>query len=420
MATVKKRRLVWLENLRQAFITVLDHKLRSFLTVLGVMIGVVTVVVVASILTGFRGQLVGLIEDFGVSNIYAFHLNTGVNIGRRSRKEYERKPLKTDYIKALKARGDAVRDVAYQLFPRNLPNRIIKFQGEEYYEGQITGVSPSYHELVNHELVRGRLLTEVDEDHRLYNCVIGDALVEALFQNMNPIGKDLTVAGKRFRVVGVLAKGKSTFLGESQEDKNVFIPFQTLQKMSPRDDWVFLIIRAKAGMLDKALDQVEQVLRSVRKLKADDENDFSLSTADSIVKQFDAIIAGAGIITIAVSGVGLLVGGIGVMNILLVSVKERTHEIGLRKAIGARNKDIAAQFLIEAMTLTGLGGLIGILLSVSLGLLISLLLPDLPAITPLWAVVGAFSLSVLIGLIFGVWPATRAAKLDPIECLRYE
>ena len=237
---------------------------------------------------------------------------------------------------------------------------------------------------------------------------------------MNPIGKDLMVAGSKFKIVGVLEKGKSSFLGDSQEDSGVFIPFQTLRKMSPRDDWILLIIRAHSGQLERAMEQVEQAIRMERKLKADDENDFSLSTADSIVRQFDAITAGAGMITIAISAVGLLVGGIGVMNIMLVSVKERTREIGVRKAIGARSRDITVQFLIEAMTLTGMGGIIGILLSFSIGLLITLLVPDLPAITPLWAVVTAFSLSVSIGLVFGVWPAMKAASLDPIECLHYE
>jgi len=161
-------------------------------------------------------------------------------------------------------------------------------------------------------------------------------------------------------------------------------------------------------------------LRTERKLKAADENDFSFSTADSIVRQFDALVMGVGLFAIAISAVGLLVGGVGVMNIMLMSVKERTREIGVRKAIGARRRDVSVQFLIEAMTLTGVGGMIGIGFSISVGLLLSILIPSLPAVIPLWAVAWAFSVSVAIGLIFGVWPATKAAKLDPIECLRYE
>jgi putative ABC transport system permease protein len=388
--------------------------------VLGVLIGVITVILVASILTGLRGRIVSMIEEFGTTNIYAFHLNTGVQIGRRPRKELERKPLQIEYVRVLKTRCDAVQDVGVQLFPRRLPDRSIKFQGENFYEGSIEGITPNIHEVAHHELAMGRFLSEADNLHRQFNCVIGYAIYEALFPHMQPIGKDILIAGKRFRVVGVLQKRKSTFLGENQEDKTVSIPMLTLQKISPQDDWLFFIIQARSGQLAPALDQVEQVLRAERRLKSSDENDFSLSTADSVIQQFDQVVAGIGIITIAISGVGLLVGGIGVMNIMLVSVRERTREIGVRKALGARNRDITVQFLIEAMTLTGFGGVLGIVLATGLGLLISALVPDLPSTIPLWAVTSAFTLSVLIGLVFGVWPATRAARLDPIEALRYE
>lgn len=419
MTYIEKYR-IWLENFRQALQTILSHKFRSFLTVLGVFVGVVTVVLVASILTGLRGRLVQMIEDFGTTNIYAFHLNTGISTGRRPRSEWERKPLKTEYVQPLLARCDAVQDIAYQLFPVNLGNRTIKYQGEEFSEGQIEGVSANYHDVANQKIATGRPLSDIDDTHSLFNCVIGNGVAEALFPQMQTIGKDLMVAGRRFTVVGVLEKPENTFLGENELERTVYIPFNTLKKISPRDEWVFLIIRAKSGQVLRAVDQAEQVLRSLRKLKSKDENDFSLQTADSFITQFDAITATLGIITISISGVGLLVGGIGVMNIMLVSVRERTREIGVRKAIGARNRDITVQFLIEAMTLTGFGGVLGILAASLGGILITYLVPNLPASIPLWAVVGAFSLSVMIGLVFGVWPATRAARLDPIESLRYE
>lgn len=418
--TSTQNRRIWLENFRQAFFTIGSHKFRSFLTVLGVLIGVITVVLVASILTGMRGKLVSMIEEFGTHNIYAFHLNTGIQVGRRSHKEWERKPLRLEYIPALKSRGDAVEDVAYSLFPRNLTSREIKYRGVEFNEGQLEGVSPNYAEVVNLTIGQGRFLSDVDNDHRLFSCVIGATVAQTLYPFINPVDKDIMVAGKRFQVVGVLEKSKSTFFGENENDRSVFIPTQTLQKISPREDWFFLVIRAKTGMLARAQDQTEQILRAERKLKANDESDFSLSTADSLITQFDSIVAGVGIFTIAISMVGLLVGGIGVMNIMLVSVRERTREIGVRKAIGARSRDINVQFLIEAMTLTGIGGVAGIVLAAILGFILTLIVPDLPAIIPLWAVVTAFTVSVLIGLVFGVWPATKASKMDPIECLRYE
>jgi len=418
--TAAEKRRIWFENFLQAFDTILSHKFRSFLTVLGVLIGVITVILVASILTGLRGRIVSMIEEFGTTNIYAFHLNTGVQIGRRPRKEMERKPLTMEHVRAIKTRCDAVDDVGCQLFPVRLTDRSIKYQGTSFYRGRHRRHRPNNHEIAHHELAMGRFLNDADNLHRQFNCVIGYAVYEALFPNIQPIGKDILIAGKRFQVVGVLQKRKSTFLGENQEDKTVSIPLLTFRKLSPQDDWLFLIIQARSGQLAQAMDQVEQVLRVERRLKANDDNDFSLSTADSIIQQFDQVVAGIGIITIAICGVGLLVGGIGVMNIMLVSVRERTREIGVRKALGARNLDITVQFLIEAMTLTGIGGVIGIVFAAAIGLLISVLVPDLPTSIPFWAVSTAFTLSVLIGLLFGVWPATRAARLDPIEALRYE
>ncbi len=274
--TAAEKRRIWFENFLQAFDTILSHKFRSFLTVLGVLIGVITVILVASILTGLRGRIVSMIEEFGTTNIYAFHLNTGVQIGRRPRKEMERKPLNMEHVRAIKDRCDAVQDVGCQLFPVRLTDRSIKYQGESFYEGSIEGITPNNHEIAHHELAMGRFLTETDNLHRQFNCVIGHAVYEALFPNIQPIGKDILVAGKRFQVVGVLQKRKSTFLGENQEDKTVSIPLLTFKKLSPQDDWLFLIIQSRSGQLAQAMDQVEQVLRVERRLKADDDNDFSL------------------------------------------------------------------------------------------------------------------------------------------------
>jgi putative ABC transport system permease protein len=190
--------------------------------------------------------------------------------------------------------------------------------------------------------------------------------------------------------------------------------------MSPRSEWMLLNIRTKSGMIHQALDQCEEILRRQRGVKYSDPNNFDLQTVDKLVKQFDSIFAMVGLIAIAISGVGLLVGGIGVMNIMLVSVTERTKEIGVRKAIGAKARDIVRQFLFEAMTLTFLGGIIGVALAVGLSYLLMLLIPSLPASIPMWAVIAGLSVSIFIGLVFGVWPARKASRLDPIEALRYE
>ena len=417
--TGQQRRRVWLENFFQAFQTIYSHKFRSFLTVLGVFIGIVTVVLVASILTGMRGNIVKMVEEYGTNNIYVFHLNTGIRMGRPSRKEFQRKPLKIEFADVIRQRCPAVASIAYNIYPRYFSGSV-KYQGTEYKDAQYLGVSPNYFETVNIEISQGRPISTADDDHRINNCVIGPEVAKALFPFSTPVGKEVILSGKAFIVVGVVAKRKASFFGESEEDNQIFIPCGTMQKLSPRDEWVLLTIRAKEGMLPKAQDQVETTLRTVRKLRAGEESDFSMSTSDSLITQFDSITAAIGLITIAISSIGLMVGGIGVMNILLVSVRERTREIGVRKAIGAKKRDITVQFLIEAMTLTGVGGVAGIVAAATLGFLISLVFPTIPAVIPMWAVVTAFMLSVFIGLLFGVWPATRAARLDPIECLRYE
>ena len=218
----------------------------------------------------------------------------------------------------------------------------------------------------------------------------------------------------------MLEKRKNAIFGENDEDNSIYIPFRTAHEVSPGSEYVMLVIRAKSGQLREALDQTEEILRRRRGVKFDQPNNFDLGTADKIVQQFDSITAMIGLLAIAISSVGLLVGGIGVMNIMLVSVTERTQEIGVRKAIGARRRDIVRQFLYEAMTLTFIGGVIGVVLAVGISKIVAFFFPVLPAAIPLWAVVTGLVVSVFVGLVFGVWPARKASRLDPIECLRYE
>lgn len=252
--------------------------------------------------------------------------------------------------------------------------------------------------------------------------VIGVNAADALFpgQQSNIAGTEVRMGGYNFEIVGVLEKRKAGFFGENEEDNAVFIPLRTAQKVAPARGWLLFVIKARSGQLNEALTQAEDILRRRRNVNFGDPNNFDIKTADNFVKQFDSITAMVGLIAIAISSLGLLVGGIGVMNIMLVSVTERTQEIGVRKALGARRRDITNQFLFEAMTLTFLGGMIGVVSAIGISKLIMLLVPALPASVPTWAVVSGLSVSIFVGLVFGVWPARKAARLDPIECLRYE
>jgi putative ABC transport system permease protein len=423
--TERKPRRAWLTNLfpietiKMALQTIRAHKFRSFLTVLGIVIGVMTVVAIASILTGMRNSIVSIVEEYGTNNIYAFHLSTGPRMGNRDRSEYQRKPLSVEDADALKVQADALEAIAktYNLWR---VDRTMKSRGLAYKEGDIQGVSPEYAQVANVSLQEGRFISETDDEHKRDVMVIGVNVAHALFPNQaNIVGSQVEWLGKPFEVIGVLEKRKASFFGESEEDSAVFIPFQTGRKVQPQA-WMMLMMRAKQGQMRAALDQVEATLRRTRNVAYNQPNNFDISTADKMIEQFDGITKGVGLIAIAISAVGLLVGGIGVMNIMLVSVTERTREIGVRKAIGAKRRDIVNQFLFEAMTLTCLGGILGVALAIGVSYIIMFFLPSIPATIPAWAVVTGVTVSIAIGLIFGVWPARKASRLDPIECLRYE
>jgi len=341
------------------------HKFRSFLTVLGIVIGVTTVISIASILTGLRANIIQFVEEYGTNNIYAFHLSSGISLGAHDRSERTRKPLRPEDGEAIKQLAPAVQDVANQAFIEWNFDKTLTYGGQTYKQGDLQGVSANYATITNGSMEEGRFITELDDQHRREVMVIGNGAAEALFPGgAQAIGKEVMMGGKPYEIIGVLEKRKG-MLGADENDNTVMIPFRTLRKVVPRSEWMVLVIRAHSGQLSQALDQVEDILRRQRGVKYDDKNNFDLQTADRFIEQFDSITAMVGLVAIALSSVGLLVGGIGVMNIMLVSVTERTAEIGVRKAIGARRRDITNQFLFEAMTLTFLGGVLGVLLAVA-------------------------------------------------------
>ena len=412
------------ETLRMALESVRSHKFRSFLTVLGIVIGVMTAITIASILTGLRQNIVSMIEEYGTNNIYAFHLSTGPNTSE-DRSERLRKPLTVDDAEAIAAQASAVEEVGYQApnigYTGGPFDDNVTYQGHNYRWGNTQGVSANYGDITNIVIKEGRFITENDDQQRANVMVIGVNAADALFPGQNQIaGTKVRMGGYNFEVVGVLEKRKAGFFGENDEDNAVMIPFRTAQKIAPARGFTMIVIKARSGQTSEALQQSEEILRRRRSVKFGDPNNFDIKTADKFIEQFDSITAMVGLIAIAISSLGLLVGGIGVMNIMLVSVTERTKEIGVRKALGARRRDIVRQFLFEAMTLTFLGGILGVLLAVGISRLVMLFIPSLPASIPSWAVISGLTVSIGVGLVFGVWPARKASRLDPIECLRYE
>jgi ABC-type antimicrobial peptide transport system permease subunit len=405
------------ENLLLALDTLRTHKFRSLLTILGVLIGTMTVICVASIFKGLDQQMVEAMEGFGTRSLFIFKFEPGINF-HLTREERLRKPLTYENAMAIKEQCPSVEAVGVEIVTMG-PPAVAKYKGLEMVDTIYRGATAEHVRNINAELRDGRLYTDVDDLHRRDVAVIGDDVVTRFFEGEDPIGKVIQVGGHSFEVIGTLAKRKA-FPGNNSNDGVIFVPYFTYKKLYPKVKENFITAVALPGKIDQAKDEITALLRRLRNNKPSEPDSFGIATAQSIIEQFRDIMSMVVLITVVVSSIGLLVGGIGVMNIMLVSVTERTREIGVRKAVGARRSDITWQFLLEAMTLTGTGGLLGILLAVLISALIRALVPDLPSTVPIWAVLAGFLVSVSVGLFFGMWPAVKASRLDPIVALRHE
>jgi putative ABC transport system permease protein len=408
---IKENTIVALETLR-------EHKFRTFLTVLGVFIGVFIIIGVASVLNGFRQSVVDQVEEFGTRNIYVYRFPL-VQTGRLSPEVRQRKPLTLDDAWAIRDQCPAVESVSPHLqFVYPPPNA--KYRDQMAETVFLRASYPEAENVGNVILSEGRYFTAAENEHASAVAVIGANVVEALFAHISALDKEIRVDGRKLRVVGALEKHKAGPFGDDRADNLVILPYKTFKKFYPLADDHFIAVQAREGQLDQAVDQITELLRRRRHVKPAAENNFDLGTAQTIIKTFDQITFAVLAVMVAISSVAFLVGGVGVMNIMLVSVTERTREIGIRKAVGARRRDIVWQFLTEAVALTGAGGVLGMLAGLLLAVAINRFVPSLRAEVPAWAVVFGFAGSVSVGLFFGIWPATKAARLDPIEALRHE
>jgi putative ABC transport system permease protein len=398
------------------------HRFRSLLTILGIVIGITTVVTVASLLTGLRQGVVTFFQQLGPDNIFLFKSSGDPGMDPPL-KERKRRAMKPEYADYLKRWCSSLADVGLVLYlPPVVDGNPItaRVPGYESDTINVSGVSPNMADISPRDLDAGRVFTPEEDQRDAHVAVIGSSVAEALFPDGKAVGRTFMMDGAEYTVAGVYAKAKGGFFGENGQDSEIDIPLRTARSRYPQVDRFMIVAKARPGMREEAFQEVEGVMRRIRRLSTGVEDDFAISTPDQIIQQFDNITSLIGLVAIAISALGLLVGGIGVMNIMLVSVTERTREIGVRKAVGARRRDIIGQFLVEAMTLTGAGGLLGIAIAILITMLVGALVPSLPSVVPAWALIAGFTVSVAIGVFFGVWPAVKAARLDPVEALRYE
>jgi len=410
---------IFREVFRMAIDSLRSHKLRSFLTILGIVIGVMTVIGMVSIIQGLNKSFLTELQAAG-SDTIIITKNEAIQMGEMTEEQRMRKDLTFADVQAIGAEASLVRAAAVSIYVSPFETVEVKYQSLKSDTAMVIGMNEKWPVVMSLYLPRlGRFITESEVERSARVCVLGSELADVLFPTTNPVGKEIRVGPEAFTVVGVLAKRGQMF-GQSR-DNFVGLPITTLMKYFryEKDRMEIMAAPRDPDTLGETIEQITGVLRQRRKVPYGKPNDFNIMTQDTMVDLYNQLTGAAYLVMIVISSIGLLVGGIGVMNIMLVSVKERTREIGIRKAIGARAGDIMKQFLIEAIFLTGTGGIIGVFVGFGIALIVKAATP-LPATVSPWSVVLGLSVSAAIGLFFGIFPAQKAARMDPIVALRYE
>jgi putative ABC transport system permease protein len=411
------------ESVKMALDTLRANKLRSGLTILGIVIGVTTVIVISSIISGLNNRVADIADSLGTNVLLVTRLPFG--IGRPTTEQLTRKYLTLEDALALRALPHVVATNASVRYTKQfgVGNVSVKYQGHKVAGAIMEGDTAQVAEVSNLVLLSGRVFTDDEDQRHAKVCLLGHDTAEQLFvYGEDPIGKEVNVETGLYTVIGVLDKQKQLFgSGQNPQDNMIVFPMGTFHNLHPEALDTFLLVKyddpAYRALVE---DEIREMIRTRRKVKISAEDNFDIFGTDSINKLWDQITSGLFGLMVAVSSVGLMVGGVGVMNIMLVSVTERTREIGIRKALGATKKTILTQFTTEAITLCAVGGLIGVILGAVITGIVYLLPIGLSAtLSTVWVLTG-FGVSCAIGLLFGIYPAWKAANLDPIEALRYE